>query len=135
MFAPASFGQNAVFPAVTDPNFCQVAQKYISATALESDNTVFVDMPAYRASKPMVEPLQTFQVLQYSGQLPVMVSCKMKGSAHLRSAHGEAAAGEQRRLLQVQFHDDSVTPEGDLSWYPWKHRARLSPTGVRLDSG
>ncbi len=96
VLAQASFGQDTVFPLPTDPSFCQVAQKYVSGTALESDNTLFVDMAAYRASKPMAKPLQTFQIVQYSGQLPVMVSCKLKGSAHLRSAHGEGAAGEQR---------------------------------------
>jgi len=53
-------------------------------------------MPAYRASKPMVDPLTNYQVVSYRGDMPVVVSCKVKGSAHLRAAYGEDAAGEQR---------------------------------------
>ena len=52
-------------------------------------------MPAYRASKPMVDPLTNYQVVSYRGSLPVVVSCKVKGSAHLRAAYGDDAAGEQ----------------------------------------
>lgn len=80
----------------------------MATTELQSDNTLFTNMAEYRASKPMVKPLQTFQVVQYSGQLPMMVSCKLKGSAHIRSAHGKNAAGEQKfcpavaRELQAQ---------------------------------
>jgi len=62
---------------------------------------LFTDMAEYRASKPMVNPLQTFQVVQYSGQLPIMVSCKVKGAAHIRSVHGEEAAGEQKFCPEV----------------------------------
>jgi hypothetical protein len=91
----SAFAQNVELPDPTAPDFCQAVQKYMSSTAMDSDNTVFTDMPEYRHSKPMVDPLQTFQVVSYAGQLPVMVSCKIKGAAHLRSAHGEDAAGEQ----------------------------------------
>ena len=86
----------ADFPEPTDPNFCQVIQQYMSTTELVSDNTLFTDMGEYRASKPMVKPLQTFQIVQYAGQVPIMVSCKVKGAAHIRFAHGDDAAGEQR---------------------------------------
>ncbi len=86
----------SVFPSPTDPTFCQVAQQYAATTELTSSNVLFTTMSEYRASKPMVKPLQTFQVVQYSGQLPIMVSCKLKGAAHIRSAHGADAAGEQR---------------------------------------
>lgn len=96
VLAQASLGQNIVFPSPTDPTFCQAMQKYISNTELDSKNILFSDMAEYRASKPMVKPLETFQVVQYSGQLPIMVSCKVKGAAHIRSAHGDDAAGEQK---------------------------------------
>jgi hypothetical protein len=87
---------SAVLPAPTSVEFCQTVQKIMAGTAMESDNTVFDNMPDYRASKPLVDPLQTFQVLTYSGPSPIMVSCKVKGAAHLRSAYGDDAAGEQQ---------------------------------------
>lgn len=99
--------QDSLLPAVTAPNFCQVVQQIMANTQLESQNTVFTDMPEYRHSKPAVEPLQTYQVVSYAGQVPIMVSCKVKGAAHLRSAYGEEAAGNQlfcpdiARLLQL----------------------------------
>jgi len=42
-----------------------------------------------------VDPLETFQVVSYVGQVPVMVSCKVKGAAHIREGYGAEAAGEQ----------------------------------------
>jgi hypothetical protein len=96
VISQVSLGETIVFPSPTDPTFCQVVQQYVSNTAVISKNVLFTDMSEYRSSKPMVNPLQTFQVVQYSGQLPIMVSCKLKGAAHIRSAYGENAAGEQR---------------------------------------
>ena len=110
--AQLSFAEGFVFPSPTDPAFCQVLQRYISNTELQSDNTLFTDMAEYRASKPMVKPLQTFQIVQYAGQVPIMVSCKVKGAAHIRFAHGDTAAGEQKfcpdvaRELQQQAVDE-----------------------------
>lgn len=95
VFARSVLAQDVNLPAPTDPNFCQAVQKFMSNTQRVSDNTVFDNMPDYRGSKPMVDPLQTYQVVTYSGQQPVMVSCKIKGAAHLRSAYGDDAAGEQ----------------------------------------
>ncbi len=103
-----AFAQDVILPDPTDPNFCQAVQKVMSNTGIDSNNTVFTDMPEYRHSKPIVDPLETFQVVSYVGRLPVMVSCKIKGAAHLRSAYGEDAAGEQlfcpdiTKLLQGQ---------------------------------
>jgi hypothetical protein len=103
-----ALAQNANLPDPTDPNFCQAVQKFMSNTDVDSDNTLFTDMPEYRHSKPMVDPLQTFQVVSYAGATPIMVSCKIKGAAHIRSAFGEDAAGAQlfcpdvTRVLQAQ---------------------------------
>jgi hypothetical protein len=103
-----AFAQDANLPDPTDPNFCQAVQKFMSNTAVESTNTLFTDMPEYRHSKPMVNPLQTFQVVSYAGATPIMVSCKIKGAAHIRDAFGADAAGEQlfcpdvTRVLQAQ---------------------------------
>jgi len=109
LLAQSVTAQNVVLPDPTDPNFCQAVQKYMSSTSVDSENTVFTDMPEYRHSKPMVKPLQTYQVVSYSGATPVMVSCKIKGAAHIRAYHGDDAAGEQlycpdvTRLLQSQL--------------------------------
>ncbi len=108
VLSQAAFAQDVVLPEPTDPNFCQAVQKFMSNTEVESENTLFTDMPEYRHSKPMVNPLQTFQVVSYAGSTPIMVSCKIKGAAHIRSAFGEDAAGEQlfcpdvERVLQAQ---------------------------------
>ncbi|MDH3977901.1 MAG: hypothetical protein OEU86_05245 [Gammaproteobacteria bacterium] len=107
-FVHMAAAQDYLFPEPTDPNFCQVVQKYISNTDKESYNKVMRTMEDYRASKPMVRPLQSYQIMSYSGQTPIMVSCKVKGSAHLRGQYGEDAAGEQQfcpsvtRELQAQ---------------------------------
>ena len=51
-----ALAQDSVLPAATDPNFCQVVQQIMANTQMESENTVFTDMPEYRHSKPAVEP-------------------------------------------------------------------------------
>lgn len=84
-----------VLPAPTSTEFCSVVQKIMANTTVESNNTLFTDMPEYRHSKPSPDPLMTYQVVSYSGQLPIVVSCKVKGAAHIRAAYGEDAAGEQ----------------------------------------
>jgi len=95
-------------PDPTSAEFCQVVQKIMANTDVESDNTVFTDMPEYRHSKPSPDPLKTYQVVTYAGQRPIMVSCKIKGSAHIRATFGEDAAGEQQwcptvtRMIQAQ---------------------------------
>ncbi len=64
-------------------------------------NTVFSNMPDYRHSKPFVKPLTNYQVVTYRGQLPIVVSCKVKTAAHLRAAYGEKAAGKQLYCPEV----------------------------------
>lgn len=83
-------------PEPTSDKFCQVVQQILANTEMESYNTLFKNMPDYRASKPSPRPLMTYQVAQYDGQRPIMVSCKVKGAAHIRAAVGEDAAGEQQ---------------------------------------
>lgn len=85
----------APLPAADSPAFCVAAQQILASTKLVGKNTLFTDMPAYRHSKPLVEPLEIFQVVSYRGKLPVMVSCKVKTAAHLRAAYGATAAGKQ----------------------------------------
>jgi hypothetical protein len=87
--------QSAPLPAADSPAFCVAAQQVLASTRLVGKNTLFTDMPAYRHSKPLVEPLEIFQVVSYAGKLPVMVSCKVKTAAHLRAAYGAGAAGKQ----------------------------------------
>ncbi|MEZ5561581.1 MAG: hypothetical protein R3F27_01310 [Gammaproteobacteria bacterium] len=85
----------APLPAADSPAFCVAAQQFLASTTMVGKNTLFTDMPSYRHSKPLVDPLQIFQVVSYAGKLPVMVSCKVKTAAHLRAAHGAKAAGKQ----------------------------------------
>ena len=95
MTAPVH-SQPTTLPEPTSAEFCQVVQKILANTEVVSNNTVFEDMPEYRHSKPAPDPLMTYQVVTYDGQMPIMVSCKIKGAAHIRSAYGEDAAGEQQ---------------------------------------
>lgn len=97
-----------VLPAPDSPEFCATAQKILASTDMDGTNSVFTVLGDYGASKPTVDPLTTYQLVSYEGSLPIMVSCKVKTSAHLRSVYGEDAAGQQRfcpdvtRLLQAQ---------------------------------
>ena len=88
--------QPSVLPEPDSAEFCQVVQQILANTTVVSNNTVFEDMPEYRHSKPAPDPLMTYQVVTYAGQRPIMVSCKIKGAAHIRAAFGQDAAGEQQ---------------------------------------
>jgi len=100
--------QASTLPAPDSEEFCASAQKILANTRLDSENTVFADLGEYAASKPAIKPLTNYQVVTYSGPTPIMVSCKVKTAAHLRSEYGEDAAGEQlfcpavTRLAQSQ---------------------------------
>jgi hypothetical protein len=98
IFAALSVSAHAsdeVLPDSTSTAFCQAVQRIMANTDRAGDNTLFTDMPEYRHSKPSADPHNIYQVVTYDGQRPIMVSCKIKGAAHLRSAYGEDAAGEQ----------------------------------------
>lgn len=95
-YALPAFAQAATLPEPTSTQFCQQVQKILANTDVESTNTLFDNMPDYRHSKPSIDPLNTYQVVTYSGQQPIMVSCKIKGAAHIRAGFGEDAAGEQQ---------------------------------------
>ena len=88
--------QPSVLSEPDSAEFCQIVQQILANTTVVSNNTVFEDMPEYRHSKPAPDPLMTYQVVTYDGQMPIMVSCKIKGAAHIRSAYGDDAAGEQQ---------------------------------------
>jgi hypothetical protein len=82
-------------PASTSAQFCIAVQKLTATTELVGENTVFTDMPSYRHSKPAAKPIKIYQVVTYQGQMPLVVSCKMKTSGHLREVYGETLAGQQ----------------------------------------
>jgi hypothetical protein len=42
-----------------------------------------------------------YQVVTYSGSMPIAVSCKVKTADHLRATYGESAAGEQRYCPEI----------------------------------
>ncbi len=88
-------------PPPTSPEFCQAAQRILANTDMEGTNTIFDNMPDYRASKPAPDPLMIYQVVQYQGSTPILVSCKVKSSDHLRAVYGENAAGEQERCVKM----------------------------------
>ncbi|NND36626.1 MAG: hypothetical protein HKN81_05755 [Gammaproteobacteria bacterium] len=71
-------------------------QSILADTDMQGEVTLFDNMPDYRHSKPRVDPLTNYQAVTYRGQMPIMVSCKIKGAAHIRSAFGDDAAGEQQ---------------------------------------
>ena len=86
----------ARFPSATSEAFCIALQHFLADTRLPAQNTLFTEMPAYRASKPSVNPLTIYQIVTYQGALPVAVSCKVKTADHLRAAYGNQSAGIQR---------------------------------------
>lgn len=88
--------QAADLPDPTTTAFCGAVQSILADTEVAGEVTLFDNMPDYRASKPLVDPLTNYQVVTYRGQIPIMVSCKIKGAAHIRSAFGDDAAGEQQ---------------------------------------
>ncbi len=83
-------------------------------------------MPEYRHSKPSPDPLMTYQVVTYDGQMPIMVSCKIKGAAHIRSAYGEDAAGEQQycptvaRMVKAQAIAELKRANSHKGPCPWR---------------
>jgi len=95
LVAGATLANAQTLPDPTAEEFCQLVQRTLADTEVESTNTIFTDMPEYRHSKPSPDPLMIYQVVTYDGQMPIMVSCKIKGAAHIRSAYGDDAAGEQ----------------------------------------
>jgi len=100
--------QTGALPDPTAEAFCMTVQQILANTDRQGLNTVFTNMPAYRRSKPGVSAHLIYQVVSYRGDMPIMVSCKVKGSAHLRAEYGDDAAGVQQfcpvitRLSQAQ---------------------------------
>jgi len=99
LLAGSIIGLNAYaagpLPSPTSEGFCIAVQQFMASTTMVGENEVFSDMPSYRHSKPSADPHNIYQVVTYRGETPIMVSCKVKGAAHLRSAYGADAAGEQ----------------------------------------
>ena len=90
--------------ALPDPEstqFCTTIQHLLANTDESPTNTIFDNMPAYRSSKPSVAPLNIYQVVTYAGDMPIIVSCKVKTADHLRAEYGEDAAGKQRYCPEV----------------------------------
>jgi hypothetical protein len=86
----------APLPGPASEEFCIAVQQIMASTEMVGHNTLFTDMPEYRHSKPKSDPHNIYQVVTYSGTMPILVSCKVKGAAHLRAVYGDEAAGEQR---------------------------------------
>lgn len=115
-----AYSAQPVLPSPDSSEFCQRAQQLLADTLILSDNTVFTNMAEYRHSKPMIDPLKTYQVVAYQLSTPILVSCKLKGAAHIRAAYGESAAGEQQpcssvtRIARAQAADE-LQAEGNVT--------------------
>ncbi|MFW2405963.1 MAG: hypothetical protein ACN4GT_14425 [Gammaproteobacteria bacterium] len=92
----SSFLNAAELPDPTSTTFCGEVQAILANTEVQGEVTLFDNMPDYRHSKPMIDPLTNYQVVTYREQTPIMVSCKIKGAAHIRSGYGDDTAGEQQ---------------------------------------
>ncbi|MCC5795217.1 MAG: hypothetical protein JJT85_10860 [Chromatiales bacterium] len=97
-----------VLPDPTSSEYCQAAQQILASTELRGENTVFTDMPAYRRSKSAANPHLIYQVVTYEGAMPIVVSCKLKTSAHLRAVYGPEAAGTQHGCGELTRRAQSV---------------------------
>ncbi|MBT8421738.1 MAG: hypothetical protein KJP03_01335, partial [Gammaproteobacteria bacterium] len=71
-------------------------QQFMASTQRLSDNTVFITAQEYIESKTKIEPLSTYQYVTRENDVPVAVSCKVKGAAYIRAHYGDDQAGEQR---------------------------------------
>jgi hypothetical protein len=96
-----AFAQSITLPEPESADFCVAVQQVLANTEVEATNTIFDNMPDYRSSKPSVSPLKIYQVVSYSGEMPVIVSCKIKAADHLQSEYGEDAAGKQRFCPEI----------------------------------
>jgi hypothetical protein len=81
--------------------FCTEVQNILAKTSVPSINEVFDDYAEFRHSKPSPDPLMTYQYVHHSGDMPRMVSCKVKAADHIRAVYGESAAGEQGLCREV----------------------------------
>ncbi len=96
VLSSAAQAQVAQLPDPQSTDFCVAVQHTLANTDQSATNTIFDNMPDYRSSKPSVSPLNIYQLVIYAGDLPIIVSCKIKTADHLRSEYGEEAAGKQR---------------------------------------
>jgi hypothetical protein len=93
--------QVATLPDPTSSDYCVAVQSILADTSVKATNTVFDNMPDYRASKPSPNPLMIYQVVTYDEVGPIVVSCKVKTVDHLLAEYGENAAGEQKYCPEI----------------------------------
>ena len=99
---PVVVGQPMVLPTLND--YCAVAQKEIASARVPVKNVVVGDYPSFASAVPGVQPLQTFQFVQYSDAQhtkPRMISCKLHSAEKIRAAHGPTAAGESTTCARL----------------------------------
>lgn len=96
VYEPPASVAKVPFPPVTDRNFCQVVQQFMASTRRLSKNTLFITKQEHIESKTTIDPLTSYQYVTRDGDVPVLVSCKVKGAAYIRDHYGEEEAGEQR---------------------------------------
>ena len=98
VYEPPAAVSRVPFPPVTGDNFCQAVQQFMASTQRLSDNTVFATANEYIESKTTIEPLTTYQLVTRDAEtdMPVAVSCKVKGAEYIRAVYGKNQAGVQR---------------------------------------
>jgi hypothetical protein len=99
---PVVVGQKLTLPVLND--YCANAQKEIASARVPVKNAVVGDYQAFAGATPSVQPLQTFQFIQYADQQrtrPRMISCKLHSAEKIRAAHGATAAGESTTCARL----------------------------------
>lgn len=98
--AVSMFGVEAAVPpapalASTNPDFCSEAQRRSAGATIAIRNVIHTDFATFVDSKPLVDPLETQQYVEYADDArsrPLRISCKLKTADHIRAVHGADAA-------------------------------------------
>ncbi|HSN71973.1 MAG TPA: hypothetical protein VLT59_10700 [Steroidobacteraceae bacterium] len=83
--------------AVTDPEFCALAQQVVAGTRLAARTRVHPAYDSFIESAPLIQPLETQQYVLYEDDLrtvPLRVSCKMQTPDRLADEYGADSIGE-----------------------------------------
>jgi hypothetical protein len=122
-------------PALTTPDFCSLAQKFMAQTTLQSRNIIHTDYEAFVLSKPDVQPLTTQQYVQYApddAKLPMRISCKMKSGDHLNAVHGASSASAAPRLCREANQQIVLAVYASMTRSEFQ-RVKYNPDNIMLD--
>ena len=123
-------------PLTTRDDFCVGVQQRLAGTARVARNTVHRDYPAFKASKPAVDPLETHQfVLRDSGagDAPLRISCKTKTADHLNEVYGAGTALPSPSVSCRQINRETILGIWRELSPAERSAARRPPTQIMLD--